>query len=122
MTQNMTAYYVIKAMAHYEKETLIARLSYILTENQLNRLTNGIATKIELVDPVKFAEYMEEVGIFDATFCGGTFITSISDTNDSPIGFYANVSGKDKDGNVISRALDYQFDQPIAKCFDFGFI
>lgn len=85
MTQNMTAYYAIKAMAHYEKETLIARLSYILTENQLNRLTNGIATKIELVDPVKFAEYMEEVGIFDATFCGGTFITSISDTNDSPI-------------------------------------
>lgn len=122
MVQNMTAYYAIKAMAHYEKETLIKRLSYLLNDDQLKALTIGFATKIELVDVVKFQEYVKKkFGIAEANIESASF-DGISVDYNVPRDIVMQVSGIDKTGENVHTSFSVPIDTKIMTMFDFGII
>lgn len=122
MTQNMTAYYAIKAMAHYEKEILIKRLSYLLSDEQLKALTVGFATRIELVDAPMFQEYVEKkFGIAKANIESASF-DSISPDYNIPRDIMVQVSGIDKTGEEVYKSFGILIDAKIMKMFDFGLV
>lgn len=122
MTQNMTAYYAIKAMAHYEKETLIKRLSYLLSDEQLKALTVGFATRIELVDAPMFQEYVEKkFGIAKANIESASF-DGINPDYNIPRDIMVQVSGIDKTGGDVCKTFSIPINAEIITMFDFGLV
>ena len=122
MVQNMVAYYAIKAMAHYEKETLVKRLSYLLSDDQLKALTIGFATKIELTDVPKFQEYVEKrFGIAKANIESATF-DGVSVDCRIPRDIVMQVSGIDKTGEEVYKSFSIPIDANTITMFDRGLI
>lgn len=122
MVQNMVAYYAIKAMADYEKETLIKRLSYLLLDDQLKALTIGFVTKIELTDVPKFQEYVEKrFGIAKANIESATF-DGISVDCHIPQDIVMQVSGIDKMGEEVYKSFSIPIDAETTTMFDLGLI
>lgn len=122
MVQNMTAYYAIKAMAYYEKEALIKRLSFLLNDDQLKALTMGFATKIELVDVAEFQEFIKKkFGIAKANIESASF-DGISVDHNVPRDIVMQVSGIDKTGKKVYTSFSIPIDAEIMAMFDFGII